>query len=321
MIFRLIVSAALAVFGIGSIALAQAYSRNQGAPSGGAPEPDQPVRPQLPTIERRPPQQSAGAESAARVQQAPSPPFMLSPQEEAQVDRVLEQWEQQNRKIKTFDCRFKRWIYDVVFGPANQPKFVELGVIRFGTPDRGLFRLEMSEKDGREVPIESARAEHWICDGKAIFEYNPTKKQVVEHQLPKELQGKAIANSPLPFLFGAESQKLKQRYFIRIIESPPGVSHQIWLEAYPRFQQDAANFKRATFVISTQQGMSPFALEILQPNGKDYTRYQFYDIVVNDSWRLFKGDPFQAFTPPGWQKLVEPAPSAHAERRVGEERR
>ena len=28
--------------------------------------------------------------------------------------------------------------------------------------------------------------------------------------------------------------------------------------------------------------MSPFALRIVAPNGKDYTVYQFFDVVVND---------------------------------------
>ena len=104
---------------------------------------------------------------------------------------MLAQWEKRNREIKTFDCRFKRWIYDVVFGPPNQPKFVEIGTIKFATPDRGLFRLDSSEKDGRETPIENSRAEHWICDGKSVYQYLPRQKQLVEHKLPPEMPNAA----------------------------------------------------------------------------------------------------------------------------------
>jgi TIGR03009 family protein len=236
----------------------------------------------------------------------PRPPFTLTPQQAAQVDRVLNQWEERNRGVKTFDCRFKRWIYDVVFGPPNRAKFVETGAIRYAAPDRGLFRLETSEKDGKETPIDDARAEHWVADGKSIFEYCPAKKQLIEHRLPPELRGKAIANTPLPFLFGAEAQKLKERYFIRII-TPPEAKGEIWLEAFPRFQQDAANFQRAQFII-TAQDMTPFALKLIQPNGKDYTVYQFYDVVLNDKFKIFQGDPFRPFTPLGWQKIVEEPP-------------
>ena len=281
-------------------------------PSGGAVEPDQPVRPQLPTIQPRAPQQLPATppqnpQPPRAVQPPPPPPFTLTPQEEAQVERVLNIWEQRNKDIKTFDCNFKRWIYDVVFGPPNQPKFIDMGVIQYAAPDRGLFRLEKEEKDGKEIPIAENRAEHWIADGKSIWEYKPGQKQLIEHKLPPELQGKAIAESPLPFLFGSEAQKLKERYFIRII-TPANAQNQIWLEAFPRFQKDAANLHHAVFIISAQD-MSPFALRIIQPNGKDYTTYQFYDVVVNDKLRIFQGDPFRAYTPPGWQKVVDEPPA------------
>jgi TIGR03009 family protein len=271
---------------------------------GGAAGPNQPVLPQAPTFSRRPAQQT--------TEQPPKAPFTLSAEEEAQVDRVLNLWEEHNRTIKTFDCQFTRWIYDVIFGPPNQPKFIDSGIIKYAAPDRGLFRVETTERDGKSVPVENARSEHWISDGKSIFEFNPAKKQLIEHKLPPELQGKAISDTPLPFFFGAEAKKLKQRYFIRLLAAPNNSQNQIWLEAYPRYQQDAANWRRATFIISARD-MSPFGLEILQPNGKDYTRYRFSDIVVNDPLRFF-GNPFRAFTPLGWQKIVEEAPSAQAQR-------
>jgi TIGR03009 family protein len=269
------------------------------ATSGIVAEPDQPVRAEVPVLTPR---------EAAPATQAPQRPFTLTPQEAAQLDRVLKLWEDRNRDVKTFDCEFKRWVYDVVFGPPNQAKFIDTGIIKYAAPDRGMFRAEKTERNGAAEPIEEARAEHWISDGKAIFEFNHTKRQLIEHKLPPELQGKAIANSPLPFLFGAEAEKLKQRYFMRLV-TPADVKDQIWLEAYPRYQQDATNFHHAQFIISAQ-GMAPFALKLVQPNQKDYTVYQFYDVVVNDPLRLFKGDPFRAITPRQWQRIVEEAPSA-----------
>ena len=290
-------------------AVAQTHPLRGPASSGNAVEPDQPVRPHVPTLVPRAPRQPAAP-------QPPRSPFTLTPQEEARVDRVLNLWEERNRNTKTFDCRFKRWVYDLVFSPPKpneplRPKFVEIGVLKYAAPDRGLFRIETAENNGKEVPIEDARAEHWISNGKSIFEFNAAKKQLIEHKLPPELQGKAIANSPLPFLFGAEAQKLKQRYWIRIV-TPPNVKDQIWLEAFPRYQQDAANFHHAQFIVATK-GMSPFALKLIQPNQKDHMVYQFYDIVVNDPLRLFS-DPFRAHTPLGWKKIVEEPPDAQARR-------
>lgn len=286
-------------------------------PRAGTARPDQPLRAETPTLVPR--MQQLPAEQPSPPQPLP-PPFVLTPQEEAQVDRVLSQWEQRNRDVKTFDCKFHRWVYDFVFNPPApgqppQPIYSEAGVIKYAAPDHGLFRVESEEKGGKEVKIDDARADHWVCDGQSIFEFCPAKRLLIEHKLPPELQGKAIADTPLPFLFGADAQKLKQRYFIRLVAPPPNVKDQIWLEAYPRHQKEAANFHHALFSITTQ-GMSPYALQLVQPNGKDYTSYKFEDIVVNDKFRLFQGNPFRPFTPLGWKKVVEEASTEAQQARV-----
>ena len=85
------------------------------------------------------------------------------------------------------------------------------------------------------MPIEEDRADHWICDGKSVFQYIPKQKKLVEHKLPPDMQGKSIVDGPLPFLFGAEAKKLRQRYWLRIV-TPPNIKNQVWLEAFPRFQ-------------------------------------------------------------------------------------
>jgi TIGR03009 family protein len=285
-------------------------------PSGQNVQPDQPVQPQLPTVVPRGAQ--PGGQQPAR-QLPPTSPFALTPQEQAQVQQVLVMWEQRNSKVKTFDAGFRRWVYDAVFGRPDEPKFIDLGVIKYAAPDRGMFRLDTTTgKDGREVPIEDARAEHWISDGKAIIEYNHVKKQVIVHKLPPEMQGKAIADGPLPFLFGSDAKKLQQRYFLRIV-TPRGVQGQIWLQAYPRFQQDAANFHHANFIITDK--MEPYALEMIQPNGNDKIVYRFYDIVINDPLRMFRGDPFRETRPTGWQKIVEEPQSQQARRPANDGRR
>lgn len=310
--FRTIATVLFALMITAAAASAQTNPANGGYPSGNAVGPDQPVRPATPTLVRRDGQPSGNQSGAAAPASQPQPPFTLTPQEQADVDRVLELWEKRNKEIKTFDSRFKRWTYDAVFGRSNEPKFIDLGAIKFAAPDRGMFRTDTTEKDGKNVSIEDNRAEHWISDGKAIIEYNHVKRQVVIHKLPPELQGKAIVNTPLPFLFGAEAQKLRERYFLRLV-TPRDVTNQIWLEAYPRFQQDAANFHHAQFIINTQ-GMTPFALKLIQPNAKDCVVYQFYEVVVNDPLRMFRGDPFRATQPLGWKSIVEEPQSAQAQR-------
>jgi TIGR03009 family protein len=292
----LLVAAAMA----GSV-LAQNYPPRDAGP-------DQPVQPQTPVLIQRAPQQPG---QQSEQQQPPAAPFTLTPQEESQVDRVLGLWEQRNKGIKTFDSTFTRWVYDVVALGPNVPKSIDFGTIRYAAPDRGSYSVDATEKNGQKAPVEGGQAEKWICDGKSVFFFDATKKQLVEHKLPPALQGKAIADSPLPFLFGAQAQKLKQRYWIKINPLPPGVQDQIELEAWPRYQQDKANFDHANFIITASK-MEPYALKIVDTNKQDYRVYRFDDIVINNPLRLFSSDPFRAVTPFGWQKIIEEAPTAQA---------
>ena len=316
-------------------------------PSDPSAGPDQPVNPQLPTIERRAapdparqysPQAQPGnqvqafpliqrqgpaqqaQQNQAQPPQPPPPPFTLTPQEEVQLDLVLKTWEDKSKNVNTFDCSFVRWEYDPIFvkpnAVPNAPASKDYGILKYAAPDKGVFRVMYKDgPDGKQTPVEDDRADHWICDGKSIFQYIPKQKKLLEQKLPPEMQGKAIVNGPLPFLFGADAQKLRQRYWLHTI-TPPEIKNQIWLEAYPRFQTDAANYQRAIVILSTPD-MLPQGLQIFQPNGKSRTSYSFYDIVLNDPLRLFHGNPFQAYTPRGWQKIVEDAPAKQAGRPGG----
>jgi TIGR03009 family protein len=299
---------------------AAANAQTQPYPGRG---PDQPVQPQVPQFRQRAaqpqsPQQQNQNPQQQPVRPLPRPPFTLTPQQEAQVDQVLNLWEQRNRNVKTFDCRFKRWSYDIVTwesGPRlEQPKptFIETGTIKYAAPDRGMYCLETTEVNGREEPIGPNQAEKWICDGRSVFKYDFKMQQLIEYKLPPEMQGKAIADGPLPFLFNSEARKLKERYLVRLI-TPADVRGEIWLEAYPRHQQDAANFHHVWFIVNERE-MLPHALRIIEPDGKNYKVYQFFDVVVNDPLKFFKGDPFRASLPHGWTKSVEEPPAAEARR-------
>ena len=101
--------------------------------------------------------------------------------------------------------------------------------------------------------------------------------------MPPELQGKGIGDGPLPFVFGVEAQKLKQRYFMRII-TPPNVQNEVWLEAYPRYQQQAAEFSKVQVILQISgptKALLPYAIQIYSPNGKDRTVYQLQNPKIN----------------------------------------
>jgi TIGR03009 family protein len=185
----------------------------------------------------------AGAIRPVQHQQPILPP--LSPEQEAELDRVLLAWEQESDKVKTLSANFTVWEYGDPYsttkstgGPPKMKREAK-GEIHFAAPDKGSFR----ELEGGD--------ERWMCDGTAIYEFKAKEKVLHEYKLPPELQGKSISKGPLPFVFGAKADTMKQRYAMRIV-TPADAKNQIWIEAWPRSQQDAANFNHVQVILDTK---------------------------------------------------------------------
>jgi len=301
------------LFGASGWALAQnPDGRGIAPPAGQMPAvqqqpacPDQPVVPQDPNLRRRVPgEQGMGPPTAP----PPQAPFELTPAEQAQLDRVLLFWEKSSQSVKTFRAKFRRFEYNPgadfrVQDPnqpndPNQPTAVDDGELRFPAPDKALYSVDPGPK--------VSRPERWLCDGKSMYQYDFVNKVVREYRIAPEDQGKAIANGPVPFLFGAKAEEIKRRYWVRIV-TPTDVKNQIWLEAHPKLAADAQNFDRVEVILDIgQNDIVPSAVQIYQPGGKARTVYKLWNMAVNqkDLRGIFE-DPFHARIPPGWQRKLE----------------
>lgn len=205
----------------------------------------------------------------------------LNPQQQAALDQLLAAWEARNDRVTTWSCTFYKWEYNA-WSPADTSgerlAFSEsTGEIKYAAPDKGLFRVKTSKQWNSEKRQYESRpanlGEHWVCNGTSIYEFRHSERQLRETKLPPEMQGKAISEGPLPFVFGAKADTLKKRYSMRII-TPPGLKDQVWLEALPKFQADAANFSKVELILRTNDLM-PFAIQIYKPGGQDRDVYQF----------------------------------------------
>lgn len=262
---------------------------------------------------------------AAAAATAPLAPEWIPLQAEHQkyVDDILRFWEARSNEIKTYKCTFQRWDYDPVFGPRERPKTFSEGVIQYARPDKGLLKVEKYSvhtppaKEGDEptyVP-QSDYGEHWVCDGKRIFEFDARKKQVIERPLPPEMQGQAIADGPLPFMFGGKAGNILARYWVRAI-TPREVKGEYWLEAVPKSRHDSANFKMVHIILDEKEFL-PKALKVFAPNydAKTNPSHQVYMFdnreVNNQSFDVlnklnpFAREFFEPKTPAGWKKVVE----------------
>ncbi len=284
---------------------------------------------------------------AAIVQPLPQQPewYPLDPKVQDWVDNVLRFWEERSNKVKTLECKFQKWEYDPAMMAADFQRLKALGklhelpfskyakgTIKYASPDKGLFKVEQLQvivpgqqgPDGKpKYEVQPAEnGEHWVTDGKNVFAFDAVNKEVIESQLPPDMQGKALADGPLPFMFGARAESIKARYWIRPLQ--PEGKGEYCLEAVPKSRQDAANFKMVQIVLDEKQYL-PTRMQIFEgdwsPANPHRTAYRFDDRKENEEKDALnallnplnlKLNPWaQAFfnvaTPRGWKRIVRDA--------------
>jgi TIGR03009 family protein len=250
--------------------------------------------------------QIQGPPVQAAPSQPPAPPFRLSPQEAVALENLLTDWETRNKEIHLLESKFFRWKYDAVFGQAGQaPPPPDEGELKFASPDKAWMHVKTKDSNHPDA------SEQWLCDGRSVFQWDYKEKIVHEWLMPPELQGKGIGDGPLPFVFGIEAQKLKQRYWMHII-TPPDVQNQVWLEAYPKWQPDATNYSKVEVIlqiVGDTHTLFPYAIQIYSPNGKDRIVYQLQNPIINPRGNflteLVGGDWTKPSVGFGWTRKVE----------------
>ena len=210
------------------------------------------------------------------------PPFLpLTPREQNYVHQLVEYWARTSGQIRRFRCEFTRWEYDPVFGAGVDPqtglmqaKTISSGKIRFSSPNKGMFKVERvrhyrpPKKPGEKplyVEQERGSFEHWVCNGKSIFQLHSPTRQLREIRLPPQMEGQRIIDGPLPFLFSADAKKIKERYWLHVITPRAAAEKgEYWLEAFPRRQDDAAEYKMLHVIFD--KVFYPQALKTFPPN-------------------------------------------------------
>ncbi len=141
----------------------------------------------------------------------------------AKTASISVDWQKQSQGTKTLDCKFKRWHYDINGAGKNIHATKAEGVIRYAAPDKGLFRVDslvfykgMVGDNPQYEAIPGRFGEHWVCNGKQLIEMDASKEECEIQDLPPEMQGKQIFNSPLPFVFNLDAQQIMQRYWVRL---------------------------------------------------------------------------------------------------------
>ena len=291
----------------------------------------------LPAIAGPPPGPGPQPDVAPAMPKQPEWAARMTVDEEKWIDGVLRYWESRSDKVKLFECKFQRWDYEGGFVDPNQkrhPRMYAEGVIKYAQPDKGLYHVEklvsvMPPAAGAAKPEEVVQnpelGEHWVCDGQQVYSFEANKKQVSVTPLPPQMRGKAIADGPLPFMFGAKAETIKARYWIHgLVASPDDLSKKdkYWLEAVPKSREDAQNFKQVRIVLDQQEYL-PESLEIFAPNydpprNDARQTYVFSNRVAKDEatikdlitrgldpFKVLHREFFEPKIPFGWKKVVQ----------------
>ncbi|MBM80168.1 MAG: hypothetical protein CMJ78_06190 [Planctomycetaceae bacterium] len=242
--------------------------------------------------------------------------------------KVLQKWEASSKKINSLEGEHERIVYDDVFFTAKRSQ----GRFYYVAPDKGRIDLlgnrdvkagtfttivDPKTKKEKRYKVQSDRPERWICNGKSIYQINETEKTIDQFEIPPEARGKNIINGPLPFLFGMPVKDTLDRFSMKLMGVDQG--GRFWIEAFPKWRQDAASYKSAQIILSNKTYL-PSAVRLFDPAGTKTTTFIFNNIQVNKagSWvKKFFGnaDPFQL--PQKGYTIIEKKPAQRVPSVVG----
>lgn len=294
-------------------------------------------------------EQQANMELAAKATiQRPQRPFPELPPNEAEyLEKFLDYWQQSSQQVKQYVCEFRRYEYDSSIVNYRDPTTTQLaahriavGEIRYAEPDKGYYQTTQvwdfkappaapgSEANYEQLD-EDGGQEKWICDGRHVYEFDFANKRLYESEIPPELQGEGIVNSPIPFLFGANKQQILERYWVRVIPKnkpsaengqPVPIEDEFWLEAYPKQIEDARLYSKIEVIIDKADFL-PKAMHVYSPqydpskNNFQSRYFAFENRKVNDQLARIK-DFFGHFVRPqtpilgGWKRITRNIPKA-----------
>lgn len=234
-------------------------------------------------------------------QQAPE----MSPELVKELDRILEFWSASSEDITRLQGKHFRIVYDTAFEVEKQSE----GEFAYEKADKGRLDITPVEvtpqlvvareqevlkakgegrkpavrvgKNGKPYTLVMEQPERWSCDGQRVYSMDMEKKEAIVAQLPANMQGKNIMDSPLPFLFGMPPEKAKQRFNIFFTNGQfDPKSGRAKLTIYPRLPQDATNWRQADVILDLKEFL-PTAVQLLDPAGTKITVYRFQDFKKN----------------------------------------
>lgn len=277
------------------------------------------------------PQQTGPAQPVQN--QSLQAPFQLTPLEQQQLEHFLANWERKCQTVKVMECEFEKWEYDsAIVGDMSKPVYITYGVAKYEVPDRGLFWEQGEIVNGNKY-VKGQRESKVVCDGKSFYYFNyPVKDvkgtivtpgEVVEFPIPNDIRQSRKLESPIMFVVGAKPQELKDRFFLRL--SPHPNPDMIVLEAHPKWQDDAKEFRLVQIIVYAKN-YDPYGMKQYHVTGTGATTFVIRKSEINPKDSFIQklpgmlggiggGNEFDNVlrtVPSGWTHRIETIPTATA---------
>lgn len=217
------------------------------------------------------------------------------------LDQVLDSWEAASSKIKSLHGKQSRSEFNKTYEVETVTEgsfFLEMpdkGRIDFGSVNLKKDAVSARKKKRPEIQagdapskkddpkniyygLQSGDPQRWICTGDTIIEIDDRLKTYAKEEIPPELRGKNIVESPLPFLFGMKAEDAKGRFKLSIVTE---TKDSVMLLAIPKMAKDIENYEKAAITLDKKTWL-PTKVHLLSQS-QDETVYTFQSVVVNDS--------------------------------------
>ena len=196
--------------------------------------------------------------------------YSLSKEEWDEINGFLSAWHEQSKTIEALDYEFTRREYSA-HGTSET-----YGKVKFRAPDKGSIEIDSEWIDGKKS-YETNKKMKIVCTGNAVYQFDFADKKLTEFVIPVEERGKGVMDSPLMILVGANPRELQERFYLLVKNTPASLPNCICLEAWPKWLEDAKEFKRVVVAIDRQTFQAKILL-LYEANGEDCKGYEITKI-------------------------------------------
>ena len=227
------------------------------------------------------------AQQALAQQATTNTPPALDPANN-RLDAVLMQWQQKMQNVQTLLVpQLGRSDVDKTFRVTTNWQ----GTAKYMKP--GLALLEMYQRDRPQV------YEKYICTGTFLYQFVPSDQIVRVMEMPPPKPGQMADDNFLALLFSTRADEARRRYDIRLVKED---QYYVYLEIFPRFPNDKADFQRARLALNNQSFL-PRSLWFEQPNGNEIN-WDIPRLEINA--RLNRAEFTSPALPPNWRLVRVP---------------